>query len=258
MYSSDKLTIDTPEQIPLEFHLAGVGSRFLALGFDLLLQIAGWIVLGIILGIIFSGGMPETAAVWIWAIVIFLWFLTNVGYFAIFESIWNGQTPGKRLVRIRVVKEDGRPIHVADAISRNLLRMIDQQPGLFYAVGITTVMFSKNYKRLGDYVAGTVVVHEKPLEEVAPTWQAVEAAMTQADPPAGVYNGKLLTPQELQVIEAFLQRRYELSPEMRAQTATQIAQRIVYRLQLTVQPGTNVETFLETLARERRDAARFR
>lgn len=255
MYSSDKLTIDTPEQVTLEFHLAGVGSRFLALAFDTCLQVAGWIVFGITLALLLSAGLAKAGENWIFAGAILFWFLTFTGYYALFESIWNGQTPGKRLLRIRVVKDSGRPISVYDAILRNLLRIVDSLPN-FYIVGIVCILLSKQNKRLGDYAAGTVVVHEKPLDEVQPGWEAVEAAV--APPAAPLYDGKRLSEQELQVIEIFLQRRSDLAPELRAQTAQQIASRIISRLQITPDPSVNVETFLETIARERRDAARFR
>lgn len=255
MYSSDKLTIDTPEQVALEFHLAGVGSRFLAIAFDTCLQIGGWIVLAIAVALIVSAGLPKIADLWLAAAIILLWFITFTGYYAIFEAIWNGQTPGKRLLRIRVVKDSGRPISPFDAILRNLVRAVDAFP-VFYGVGIVTVMLSKENKRLGDYVAGTVVLHEKPLEEVQPGWEVVEAAV--AAPPAPIYDGKRLTHQELQLIETFLQRRADLAPELRTTTAQQIASRVVQRLQITPDPSVSVEIFLETIARERRDAARFR
>ena len=125
-----------------------------------------------------------------------------------------------------------------------------------YGVGIVCVLLSRQNKRVGDYAAGTVVVHEKPLDEIQPGWEAVDAAT--AAPVAPVYDGRRLNDQELQVIEAFLQRRHDLPPDLRATTAQQIAARIAHRLQITPDPAVSVETFLETLARERRDAARFR
>ncbi len=173
MSPSDKLTIDTPEQIPLEFPLAGIGSRFLAVALDSLIQFFAWLVLVLL----FTWFEPDLARIWpkatVWAfaIVVILGFLIFTGYFAVFETVWNGQTPGKRAVRIRVIKDSGRPISVYEAIIRNVIRIIDQIPG-FYGVGIISIFVSSRNKRLGDFAAGTVVVHETALTELQPAWEA--------------------------------------------------------------------------------------
>src|SRR5260370_32240548 len=107
----EKLIIETPEQTSIEFPLAGIGSRFLAILIDSLIQGAALIVMALIfvgLGFGFSGagfGRSSAACVWIVAALIFLYFLLMYGYFILFESIWNGQTPGKRLTHIRVIKD---------------------------------------------------------------------------------------------------------------------------------------------------------
>jgi len=175
--AGEKLIIETPEQTAIEFPLAGIGSRFLAVLIDSLIQIAVLIILGLILvGVGFGfrsagfAGSP-TAGVWIVAILIFIYFLLMYGYFILFESIWNGQTPGKRLTHIRVIKDSGQPITAIDAVGRNLLRLVDQLP-FAYGFGVLCAWISPQSKRLGDYVAGTVVVHEKPFETVAPQWTA--------------------------------------------------------------------------------------
>src|SRR5207302_5607161 len=96
---------------------------------------------------------------WVMAALIFALFVIYWGYFATFEALWNGQTPGKRWAGIRVIKETGRPINAFEAISRNLVRVIDFFPG-FYGVGVLTMLLNAKNRRLGDYVAGTLVVHE--------------------------------------------------------------------------------------------------
>src|SRR5208337_2100683 len=120
----DNLVIDTPEQIPLEFPLAGIGSRFLALAVDSLIQFAAGAVLGVIVLLLATLGpkMPIHGA-WTLALVVFLGFLLQFGYFAFFEAIWNGQTPGKRLTNLRVIQDSGRPITVYEAVARNFLRI---------------------------------------------------------------------------------------------------------------------------------------
>jgi uncharacterized RDD family membrane protein YckC len=167
----DHLQIDTPEQIALELPLAGIGSRFLGLAIDTLLQIVLYVIGTFVL--ILAGAFLASEGIgryfrWIpvsWgpAIAILFVFCVYWGYFAFFEIIWKGQTPGKRLAKIRVIKESGRPINAYEAIARNLLRAIDALPGM-YGVGIVCMMLNSQNRRIGDYVAGTVVVHETRLE----------------------------------------------------------------------------------------------
>jgi hypothetical protein len=175
-------------------------------------------------------------------------FVLYSGYYALFEIFWNGQTPGKRLVRLRVISDSGRPITVYEAVVRNLLRIVDQFPGL-YVVGIISVFLTARNKRLGDIVAGTVVVHEKAMQETQPDL----AAATVSTPPSP---GVQISAEELELIERFLQRRYDLSPEVRRQSAEQIAARLRVRLGAT-QDGASSEDYLESLARQKRDGANF-
>ena len=161
MYPSDQVSVDTPEQIALEFSLAGIGSRFLALALDTLIQV-GLYVLVVLLALGAAGlgrkipGIPDR---WAPAIAILFFFCIYWGYFAAFEVLWHGQTPGKRAVGIRVLKDSGRPITAVEGIGRNLMRAVDGF--MFYAVGIVTMLISRQNRRLGDYVAGTIVVYDR-------------------------------------------------------------------------------------------------
>src|ERR1700751_6042615 len=107
----DKLTIDTPEQTALEFPLAGIGSRFIAIAADTIIQT----IIGFVLGILALVVIPtlrlfgSVAPQWAIALLIIAFFLIYSAYFAVFEAIWNGQTPGKRYAQLRVMKDDGRP-----------------------------------------------------------------------------------------------------------------------------------------------------
>src|SRR6266849_5368333 len=258
VYADDKLIIDTPEQIPLEFVLAGVGSRALALMLDTLIMVLVFLVVGVI-GAFLVGGLSSYwsgASNWAAAIFIFLLFLIQWGYFAISEILMKGQTFGKRQLNLRVIKDSGAPITANDAVGRNLLRVVDSFPFIFpfafYGVGILTAMFNKQNKRLGDLVAGTVVVHERPLGEMQPVW-ALSSSVPGAQTPTLVYNIARLSVEELQLIEAFLQRRYELPPQLRIQTAFQIAARVSRTLEIPQEGRPDPETLLETLARERRN-----
>jgi uncharacterized RDD family membrane protein YckC len=254
MDSFDQLKIDTPEQIALELPLAGIGSRFLAMAIDTLIQVA----LYFITALIFVIALPLGLSVFTFlprligpAMAIFIGFAIYWGYFAIFEILWKGQTPGKRFTGIRVIKESGRPINAFEAVGRNLMRAVDGLPGI-YGVGLVCMMCNRQSRRLGDFVAGTVVVHEKPTEEVRPSWD------TATEPSSATPGTTHATADELVLIETYLSRRFELDPEVRLRTAIQIADRIKAKTGLESQPRQHVDEFLEEAARKIRDSGGFR
>jgi len=252
--SLDKLTIDTPEQIAIEFPLAGIGSRFLAIMFDILVQFLGYVVLALIAALAFGGELKRVwPSAWNWSSAIFILvvFCLYWGYYAFFETIWQGQTPGKRHAGIRVIKDTGRSITAFEAIARNLVRVVDLIPG-FYAVGCVTMFLNKKSKRLGDFVAGTVVVHEKKAEAAEPLFNLQPVAQLP------VYPVSKLSNDDLVLIETFLGRRLDLAPEARSSTAKRIAERIAQKLELQAQPQSDNEDFLETVAKEYRDSIRYR
>jgi RDD family len=172
------------------------------------------------------------------------------GYFAVFEALWNGQTPGKRYAQLRVMKDDGRPINAFDAVARNLLRIVDSLPAL-YGVGVISVFLSKKNKRLGDFVAGTVVVHEKTVEAARPFLD------TQVDASSPSYDVSKLNLHELQLIETFLQRRDSFDPALRGSMAAQIASRIGQTLEVQVYGWPYNERFLEAVHAQYRAAGRY-
>jgi uncharacterized RDD family membrane protein YckC len=252
MASIEKLTIETPEHTALEFPLAGIGSRFLALAIDTLLQIGVSAVLGTGAAIVASTGiLKQMGTQWGIAILIFAFFVVEVGYFSFFEAVWNGQTPGKRWTHLRVIRDSGQPIGVQDAILRNLLRIVDALPSL-YATGVITILISPQNKRVGDYAAGTVVVHEKPLQGAGLMWN------TSTTQPMAASQIPVITIEELQLVEAFLARRESFAPDVRWSMARQIADRLGQRRSVPLEARPDSEKFLEALAEQCRNAARFR
>jgi uncharacterized RDD family membrane protein YckC len=241
----DKHTIETPEQLRLDFAVAGIGSRFLALVIDTLIQIAVLIGSLIVIGIVGARWQPS---VWVIAFASAGFFLLFYGYFAFFEILWNGQTPGKRAIGIRVVKDSGRPLTAAESIGRNLLRTVDQLPA-FYAVGMASALLTSGNKRLGDLVVGSLVVRESSLAAVKPIWQATRTGND------AVLGGNALSVEDLALIDAFLNRRDELDPEVRSRMAWQILSQLSLKLHLPPPvPGSSTESMLESLAWERRSA----
>ena len=248
MAAPEKLTIDTPEQIALEFPLAGVGSRFLAIAFDSLLQAAGFAVLGTVALLIRGvwGAQVSGVGVWGFAILLLLAFAIYSGYFAAFEAMWTGQTPGKRLVGLRVIDVSGRPLTVYAAIIRNLLRLVDQLPG-GYAFGILSILLTRRQQRIGDLAAGTVVVHER-LGARLVTAQAAQGATR--------FGAHRLSVDEITVVEGFLRRRDDLEEWPRRRTAQTIATRMKQALQLV--SSEDDERLLEQIAAEYRASDSYR
>ncbi len=248
MTAPEHLSIDTPEQIALEFPLAGVGSRFLAIAFDTLLQAIIGVALGIIGGIIgvAATSLNRSAGPWVLALLVLGIFVVYAGYFAVFEALWRGQTPGKRLVGLRVIDVSGSPVSVYAAILRNLIRIVDQLPGI-YAIGIVSVLVTERQQRLGDLAAGTVVVHERTEVVALPPTAASRSATTAAH---------RLTTEDLLLMESFLRRRTDLDPLLRLDTARRIAARMIAKLQ--IETNEDEERLIERLAADYRSSGRYR
>ncbi|MCA1578587.1 MAG: RDD family protein [Acidobacteria bacterium] len=253
------LIIETPERVPLHFALASIGNRFLACALDHTIQ-------GLVLVLIFVTGLIianassatlETAVFsapkWVYAVMIILIFLTFSGYFAFFEWLWSGQTPGKRWMKLRVIREDGRPITFWEAAVRNLIRTLDMMPAPFYSIGLISVFVTGRDQRVGDMVAGTVVVREREAE--APAFTAVFAspvsdpALRRSFKPVDfTANLNSLTEAEIQVVETFLRRRWDLPDVPRQWMAWRVALPILFKIRPTYDLATfTYEGFLEEL-----------
>jgi uncharacterized RDD family membrane protein YckC len=253
--AEDKLIIETPEQVPLEFQLAGIGSRFLAMVHDTFIQVISFVVLLILAILFFSFAaslFPGWIRPWAGALFVIVVFLLQFGYFIFFETIWNGQTPGKRYQHLRVIKDNGRPITALDSVGRNLMRVVDSLP-LFYAIGIISMLLSSRNKRLGDYVVGTVVVHERPLENSSGV--GFQYADQQA---ASGYEVTLLTPEEFQFIEVFLLRLPQLPAEAKDKLGREIVERISKRIGIAPEDQRSPILYLQKVVAEYRNKARFR
>lgn len=218
-----------------------------------LLYIAGiFAILGIAkLAPTLPGWLAWLPGSWAPALLVLFLFCIYWGYFAFFEIIWKGQTPGKRLAGIRVIKDSGRALNVYEVIGRNLLRAVDWLPGM-YATGIVTMMISRRNQRLGDYLVGSIVVHDKREEQIRPEWSS-SAEQTSAHPELSK-----ITPEELVLIETYLQRRHTLELGYRNATAHKIATRITAKTGIDRAPEQSLDDFLEQTAKRVRDSARFR
>src|SRR5262249_50640762 len=146
----------------------------------------------------------------------------------------------------------GRPINTFEAITRNLVRTVDFMPFL-YGFGVVTMFLNAKHQRLGDFVAGTLVVHESSDRSSSLFFNTPEK--TEFNFPQAVN----LSPQEAELIETFLARRLEIPVEMRQQTARRIAEMISDRIGIPPEARpADVENFLEMVLKEFRNRARYR
>jgi uncharacterized RDD family membrane protein YckC len=277
---SDQLNIDTPEQVELEFSVAGVGSRFVAALLDYLIVFAFFFFQVLVLVMIGAAAAASNvksngdseAGKWFLALILFIDFVVFWGYYGLFEAYWHGQTPGKRVMKLRVIKDSGRQITLFESLARNLIRVVDYLPGM-YLVGVITMLCNKRNKRLGDLAAGTIVVHERmdeqPLfyqtsttllaspgfaaqpfgQETLAPWAKPVAAMFPADAVA-----RLGTP-DLVVIEAFFARMLDLPLETRAAVAYRMAGQMAAKMGVALPKG-NPERILEAIAFQMRGSGR--
>ncbi|HEX7997242.1 MAG TPA: RDD family protein [Pyrinomonadaceae bacterium] len=261
------LVIETPERVPLHFALASIGNRFLACAIDHGIQIFVMIIIAIafilIADFIDFGGSLSAAPKWVYAILILVVAFIWTSYFIVFEWLWNGQTPGKRWLKLRVIREDGRPITFWEAAVRNLLRIFDIMPFPFYSIGLICVFASRRDQRVGDMVAGSVVVREREAE--APTFDQVfagpvsDAALRRSFKPV-VFNASLqpITAREMEVVEAFLRRRWDLPDHPRQWMAWRVATPLLMKLRPEYDIKTfTYEGFLEELLHRYRAEHRF-
>lgn len=245
---TEKLTIDTPEQIALDYALAGVGSRCLALALDTLFQAALIVILLLlVIGVsALQGLVGGISGLWPMAVGLFVAFLIFYGYFAIFEIVWHGQTPGKRIVGLRVISATGHPLTEQAALLRNLVRIVDSLPGV-YAIGVLTMLITARSQRLGDLAAGSVVVYERPIDHQEPDVELGHGARIGAS---------RLREAEFEVVAMFLRRRADLAWEVRERAAADIANRL--RRVLELPQGGSDEELLERVAAEYRAGRAYR
>ncbi len=250
--------------------IAGIGSRFIAIIVDYLI----WaVVLGVagIFGAVALASLSAFAKIsanWVIGIVILLIFLVHWGYFTLFEAFGNGRTPGKRVAKIRVIHHSGRAISFVESLARNLVRFVDYLPSL-YGVGMVAMFLSRQNQRLGDMVAGTLVVRDREVE--SPHWgesgsRTITGPAFGLDVPIPAPHLSVVLPvpalarlstADLQVLEGFFARRLDMELTTRAALAQRMAQALCAKSGLDIPVGISVETFLEAVAHQLREIARM-
>jgi uncharacterized RDD family membrane protein YckC len=250
--------------------IAGIGSRFIAIVVDYLIWAAVLTVCSLLGLIVFASVhmFSEISANWMVGIVLIAIFVLHWGYFTLFEAFGNGRTPGKSVAKIRVIHRSGRAASFVESLARNLVRIIDYLPGL-YGVGLVVMFFSRQNQRLGDMVAGTLVVRDREIE--TPHWGEsgsltfTAAAVMSAAPLLAphlsvslpVSGLAKLSTADLEVLESFFARRLDMDMATRAALAERMALALSTKSNIEIPAGVSMETFLEAVAHQLREVARM-
>ena len=205
-----RVAVDTPEHVRLDYVLADVGSRAAALAIDLAIVVGISLVLGLVS--YYSGRLGEileslSLTVFILAVFMYQWC-----YFMLFEGLGGGRTPGKRAIGLRVVHVGGEPLSFQGSVLRNLIRVVDFQPGGTGVAGAICILASKRAQRLGDLVAGTMVVRDAGGGDLL---------VTDALPPGRV-GRPLLSVDHFELLAGYVARRAGLEPHVRRRVAESV------------------------------------
>jgi uncharacterized membrane protein SpoIIM required for sporulation/uncharacterized RDD family membrane protein YckC len=253
--------VETPEQVMFSYTLAGVGSRALAAFVDYLLCLLafmGVVFLLVVLGLSGLGRLVGSASsAWAIAVLVIAQFMIVWGYYVLFEGLNDGQTPGKQWLRLRVVQDGGYSVTFGASAVRNLMRIVDLQPLFMYGVGLVSIVISKSGKRLGDILAGTIVVRER-VTRVRVVEGHANAPPNAAKPERAPLH-TLLTDEEFAVLSRFTDRRGTLDADRRNKLTAQLAARFRTRAPDLSGPDAAFLSALhdhETRARTRGVAAR--
>ncbi len=159
-----RINVQTPEGIELTLSPAGLLPRCLAWAIDMVIRV----VVLLVLALVTTGVLDKLAEVFIYIGVFAIWWL----YPVLFEAFYQGRTPGKALMGIKVVQANGSPLTLANSVLRNLLRVVDFLP-MFYLLGCCSTLFTRSFQRLGDIIADTYVIYKDepyvPVESASAT-----------------------------------------------------------------------------------------
>ena len=227
--------VATPESISFSYDIAGIGSRFMAAFVDFLAYFIIAIGVSILYGQINRRIFDPALSSALEAVYIGFTFALYWAYYILFEVVWGGQSPGKRLVGLRVIRIDGAPAVPGQIVIRNIMRLVDLFPG-FYVTGLVTMFLNSQSRRLGDYAAGTLVVREGRKVSLSQLSHSLTPAVhlsEHAAAEAAALPIHRLDRERRNLAREFIARRSDMSPRQRATLALQIAGAISQQLDMS-------------------------
>ncbi len=207
---SDKLQIDTPENVLLDAEIAGFGSRCVAGMVDYIILLVLILVVAYVYLRLMARSNLDGQYVILSLFGLLYVFITF--YHLFFEFLWNGQTPGKRVFGLRVVQTNGLPVGTSGTIIRNLLRLFDFLPA-FYGMGLIVMFATRHTQRLGDLAAGTYVIREQKqitAATVSAGTNVIYHHIVKTDPLPSYINIELLNEMDRHDVLDYLQRRIQI------------------------------------------------
>lgn len=246
--NQEQVGIKTPEFVSLQFQLAGLGSRATAFIIDQLILLAVNILIIITLIILFTGETNLLAYAGIDSLLLGLTiaglFIINTGYFIVFEYFSGGRTIGKRIIGIRAIQENGHSLTLLSSFIRNFLRLIDNLP-TGYFLGIIMIFFHPKHKRIGDLVAGTIVVHErKAKRRNKPSLLEKEIetrGLTKNDLTIEEWSLKSISQKDWILIKTYSNRLMQLPPNEKSDLTLQTVGLLFPKLGLEVAGKSNLD-----------------
>lgn len=251
---SQSYQLDTPEAVSVDYDVAGIGTRFLAALVDAI-AILGILIL-ILLGVFAVSQLGAFGTTLATILVVVLSFALLWGYYILYETLWSGQTPGKRAFHIRVIKTNGYPVGFIEVVIRNVVRVVDFLPFL-YGVGTIVMFINPHGRRLGDLAASTIVVKERLPEAYLPPMNPIPvigiriAPRGASDPDELEWNLRALHERDLAIMGEYLERASELSDEINQRIGGRISAHIAD--QIGARHPHDPQRFLERVAQLERD-----
>jgi uncharacterized RDD family membrane protein YckC len=226
----DSISIESPEKIVFQYAIAKTGARMAAYLLDILLQImvaALLVIFFVLFGIVDTqtfkvGGIKGFGNLAI-AFFYLIYFFFQWGYFSYFELFKHGRSPGKRMMRIRVIKDNGEALDASSIVLRNLLRAVDGFPVFHFLGGLVSIL-DKQSRRLGDMVSGTLVVLEQDFDLKEPSFETKLTTPARKETPLRLE--KKLSEQQLLIIRKFLAGRVHLSEEKQQELGKKLAAQV--------------------------------
>lgn len=226
------IDVETPELTVVTYTVAGIGARAYAAAIDFVLinvlLFSLVVMIAAFLPAVGRRGMTSTSIAWAFSAFFFLQFGLTWGYYVLLEALNDGQTVGKRVMRLRVVRDGGLSITFSASATRNFMRIVDSQPAICYLVGMVSALVSKSGKRVGDFAAGTIVVQEDSGVRTSRA-TAVDPRRAAAAPALHA----ALTDGEFQLLDQFMTRRMALDVARR----TEFAERFAIRFASMLEPA---------------------